>query len=194
MDFREVVNKRRSVRIFTNKKIARQDLIDMIDCARRAPSAANKQPLEYIIVLDDQSCEKIFECLAWAAYVTPKRNPPSGRRPTAYVIVLINNNISAGDIAKSDAGAAIENILLAAADKGIGSCWLGSVDREKISTIMAIPDNYSIDSVLALGYPDESPVMEETQNQIKYYLDDNDTLHVPKRSIDRILHEEKFQA
>jgi nitroreductase len=192
MNILEVIKKRRSIRLFNDKEIDRQDLIDMIDAARRAPSAANKQPLEYILVTEDDICERIFDTLAWAAYVTPRRNPPAGKRPTAYIVVLINNEISIGEFGRADAGAAIENILLTAVDKGIGSCWLGSVDREKVSKTLGIPDKYSIDSVLALGYPDENPIMEETQDQIEYYLDENNTLHVPKRSIESILHEEQF--
>ncbi|MBU2457889.1 MAG: nitroreductase family protein, partial [Planctomycetes bacterium] len=92
-----------------------------------------------------------------------------------------------------DAAAAIENILLAAWGKGIGSCWLGLIDREKISQILNIAPKYHIDSVVALGKPAEKPVMEDAKTEdTKYYLDDKDTLHVPKRPLKKILHFNRF--
>jgi len=92
-----------------------------------------------------------------------------------------------------DAATAIENVLLAAQGRGIGSCWLGSIKREKLRKILEIPDKYDIDSVVALGYPDEQPVMEDCKGEsIEYYLDDEDVLHVLKRQLRFITHMNKF--
>ena len=85
--------------------------------------------------------------------------------------------------------------MLAAQSKNIGSCWLGAINRDAISELFNIPSNYEINSVIALGYPAENPVYEEisaTSGNIKYYLDDNDQLHVPKRSIEKICHLNSF--
>ena len=135
---------------------------------------------------------KIFPLLAWAAYVQPNRNPPKGHEPVAYIIVLINKDIEMPGFGKVDAAAAIENILLVAWSKGIGSCWLGSVERDKMMEILDIPSRLEIDSVIALGYPDEQPVSEDVRNDSeeppKYYLDNKDILHVPKRTITTIGH------
>jgi nitroreductase len=95
-----------------------------------------------------------------------------------------------------DAAAAIENIILTAWSKGIGSCWLGAIQRDNIRKILAVPENFQIDSVIALGYPDEKPVMEDAKNDsdegLKYYLDDNDKLHVPKRPLTKIGHLNRY--
>ena len=105
--------------------------------------------------------------------------------------MLVNGDISSDGTA--DAAAAIENILLAAWAKGIGSCWIGSIKRDELRKILALPHNYSIDSVIALGWAAEEPVMEDCCDEsIKYYLDENDRLHVPKRLLKDIMHINKF--
>ncbi len=193
MDVSEAIKRRRSVRRFRQEEISREILLELIGAARCAPSAANRQPLEFVIVDSEKLKAKVFAQLAWAGYVRPRRDPPAGKRPVAYIIVLINKERALADFDPVDAAAAIENILLAAQGNQIGSCWLGSIKREKIREILEIPDTYKIDSVVALGYPDEQPVMEDCKDEnIEYYLDDKDVLHVPKRPLQSITHLNKF--
>jgi len=193
MDFMEIVRSRRTIRFFKQDPIGEDVLSELVEAARRAPSASNGQPLEYVIVNDKGQVERVFEQLAWGAYVQPRRDPPAGRRPVAYIAVLINSERELGRFGVVDAAAAIENILLAAWSKGIGSCWLASVKRENAAEILDIPEQCRIDSVVALGYPDETPLLEEcTSDSIEYYLDDNDRLHVPKRPLKKITHVNKF--
>jgi len=119
--------------------------------------------------------------------------PPADKRPVSYIIVLINKERALANFGPVDAAAAIENILLAAQGRDIGSCWLGSINRDKIREILEIPDKHDIDSVIALGYPDETPVMEDCKGgSIEYYLDDKNVLHVPKRPLTSITHMNKF--
>jgi len=107
------------------------------------------------------------------------------------VVVLLNSQRGSVE-AKADAAAAIENMILTAVEKGIGSCWIGSVKREELAKILNIPEHCTIDSVVALGYPDESPVAEDTDKDIAYYLDDKDVLHVPKRKLKDVLYRECY--
>lgn len=192
MDLFECIRKRRTIRLFQDRPVDRGDLLDLADLARRSPSAANKQPLEYLIVDDKGPVGRLFDFLAWAGYIQPKRNPPAGKRPTAYIVVLIDKARTIGDYAPVDAGAAVQTILLAACAKGLGACWIGSVQRDPVRLLLSIPDTHEIHSVVALGYPDEDPVMEDMEdedpNAIKYFLDDSDRLHVPKRSLEAIVH------
>jgi len=193
MDFPEVIRSRRSIRRFKNKPIGRHTVYELLEVGRYAPSAANRQPLEFVIVDDRDVAEKIFEQLAWGTYVRPNRNPAAGNRPVAYIVVLVNHSISEARFCTADAAAAIENMLLAAWSKGIGSCWLGSVQRENVKKILSIPEGLEIDSIIALGYPDETPVTEDAEgDSIKYYLDENDRLHVPKRKLADIAHLNKY--
>lgn len=191
MDVIEFIKSRRSIRRFSQEKLSRELLTEFIEAARHAPAGANIQSLEYIVVDDPGPCAELFEALAWAGHIKPKRNPAPAQRPVAYIIVLSDNSVK--QHAAVDAAAAIENILLAAWGRGVGSCWLGLIDRKKISQIFGIADKYNVDSVIALGRPAEKPVAEDAKSaDTKYYLDDNDILHIPKRTLKRILHFNKF--
>jgi nitroreductase len=191
MDIISLIKSRRSIRRFSQEKLDRNLLIELVESARCAPAGANVQSLEYIIVDEPKTREKLFDALAWAGHVKPKRNPAPGQRPVAYIVVLNDTKIKKD--ASVDAAAAIENILLAAWGKGVGSCWLGLIDREKILQILNIAPKYYVDSVAALGKPAEKPVMEDAVGEdTKYYLDDKDVLHVPKRPLKKILHFNKF--
>ena len=193
MDISEAIKKRRSVRRFKQEEISREILLELVEAGRCAPSAANRQPLEFVIVNSEEIRGKVFAQLAWAGYVQPRRDPPADKRPVAYIIVLIDKERAMAKFGPVDAAAAIENILLAAQGNQIGSCWLGSIKRDRIREILEIPDTYEIDSVIALGYPDEQPVMEDCKSEsIEYYLDDKDVLHVPKRPLKSITHMNKF--
>ncbi|MFW6121400.1 MAG: nitroreductase family protein [Petrotogales bacterium] len=186
MDVYEAILSRRSIRRFQQKQIDIDVLKKLVNAGRLAPSAANLQPLEYFIVNEKNLCGKIFETLSWAGYIKPKWRPSKEERPTAYIIVLvtdINNKYYL-----RDAGFATENIVLAAEEENIGSCVLCKIDRNKIRKILKIPEKLEIDSVVALGYKAEQPVVEDMKDSVKYWRDENMVLHVPKRKLENILH------
>jgi nitroreductase len=196
MDFCELIRTRRSIRRFKPLPVDRSILMELLEAARAAPSAGNRQPLEYVVVVEPGLVGRVFEQLAWAALVQPRRNPPEGSRPPVYIVVLVNNDRQLGNFGRVDAAAAIENMLLAAWSKGIGSCWIGSVQREKLGKVLAIPANLEIDSVVALGWPDEQPVMEDAKDDseraVRYYLDQSDRLCVPKRLVRSVCYLDRY--
>lgn len=187
MDLNEVIKKRRSIRKYKQDNVSEQVLIRLIEAARLAPSAANLQPLEYLVVNDKKHCKDIFKTLSWAGYIKPEGNPKEGEEPTAYIIVLVNSKIKSNSY-EYDVGAAVENILLAAINEGLGSCWVGTIDKERIRKCFHLPEYLLIDSVIALGYPSEASVIEEAKDSIKYWKDDHAMMHVPKRKMTDILH------
>ena len=191
MNIYDLILKRRSIRQFKQEPVSRELLDKLVNTARLAPSAANKQPLEFIVVDEQHVVDRIFPCLKWAAYIQPAGNPEPGREPAAYVVVLVNTEIRNSTF-EWDSGAAIENMILAALEEGVGSCWLVSIDKKRIAEILDVPAGYLIDSVLALGYPDESPVADEMTDSIKYWKDEEGRLHVPKRPLSSILHHNKY--
>jgi len=188
----EIALKRRSIRRFKNIPIPYEILGKCVDAARLAPSAANLQPLEYIIVDDEQLLAKVFDTLKWAGYIRPAGDPPSGHRPMAYIVVLANTDVGRQEWEKCDVGLAVENMILVALEEGVGSCCLGAIDVNRLRELLNIPNNYTISLVLALGYPDESPVVEEFGESPKYWKDKDNVLHVPKRGLKEILHRNKF--
>jgi len=191
MDILGIIKSRRSIRRFRQEKLDRGVLIDLVDAARLAPAGANVQSLEYIIVDDPELCEKVFGNLAWAGHVKGKRKPGRGQRPMAYIVVLIDEEIKKD--AAVDAAAAIENVLIGAHGLGIGSCWLGAIDRGGIASALGVPGKYHVDSVIALGIADEEPMVEDCKgDDTRYYLDGKDVLHVPKRPLKQITHGNKY--
>lgn len=185
---------RRTIRKFQQKPIKLSILKRIVNAGKLAPSAGNLQPLEYVIAVDDTLREKIFPNVRWAAYIAPEGNPKNNERPVAYIIILVNKEISFGSFFKYDVGASAENITLAALEEGIGCCWIGSFNRKKIENILKIPEQYSADLVLALGYPLENPEYYDIEKgkSIKYYKDTSGVLHVPKRKIADITHIDYF--
>ncbi|OQX87861.1 hypothetical protein B6D60_03065 [candidate division KSB1 bacterium 4484_87] len=118
------VLKRRTIRRFLQKPLSRDFLKRLVNAGRLAPSGANLQPLEFIVVEDKVLLGKVFATLKWAAYIAPAGDPPQGKRPVAYIVVLINKEIKK-EKGEVDAAAAIENMILVATDEGVGCCWLG---------------------------------------------------------------------
>ena len=182
----KLLKSRRSIRQFSQKELDREIIMNCLDTARLAPSAANLQPLEYFYIDDSEKRKKLYPLLKWAGYIEPEGDPKPGQRPTGYLTILLNKDKKQIKPAY-ETGAAIENFIIAALAHGIGSCWLLSVDREVMREQFNIPDKYKIDSVVALGYPAEEPVVEPYQGDIKYWQDENNKLHVPKRSLDNIV-------
>jgi len=191
MNITNLINTRRTIRQFKRIPVGRGVLEKIVNAARLAPSAANLQPLEFIVVDESRTSADIFSCLRWAAYITPRGDPKPGQEPAAYIVVLVNQNIRR-TMFEYDVGASVENMILAALEEGIGACWLLSIDREKIAELLKVPVNCRVDSVLALGYPAEQPVIEDFQDSPKYWKDDEGVLHVPKRSLAGVLHFNKF--
>ncbi|HMA63052.1 MAG TPA: nitroreductase family protein [bacterium] len=182
----ELLKSRRSIRQFSQEELDREVIVNCLDTARLAPSAANLQPLEYFYIDDDEKREKLYPLLKWAGYIEPKGDPKPDQRPMGYLTILLNKDKKQIK-PEYETGAAIENFIIAAWAHGIGSCWLLSVDREIMRKRFKIPEKYKIDSVVALGYPAEEPVVVPFEGDIKYWQDENDKLHVPKRSLDSIV-------
>lgn len=191
MTLYDLIVSRRSIRQFKPEPISREILEKLVNAARLAPSAANLQPLEFVVVDEAKIRKQIFDCLRWAAYIAPEGDPKPGYEPVAYVAILANTEIRDKEYERG-AGAAIENMILAAWEEGIGSCWLVSIERSKVHEILKIPEEYKIDSILALGYPNEKPLVEEMKESVKYWKDKEGRLHVPKRKLEDVIHLNKF--
>jgi nitroreductase len=191
VDVYEAVTSRRTTRRFRQEALDRGMLTKLINAARLAPSASNLQPCEYIVVDDPQVANDVFHTLKWAKYIAPEGDPKEGERPVAYIVVLLNGK-KREDGGEVDAAAAIENILLTAYGEGIGSCWLGSIDRGHLANILHVPEHCKIDSVVALGYLAEKPLLEVMVESVKYWKDEHGILHVPKRKLQDILHYNEY--
>lgn len=195
MSVYKTIISRRTIRKFKQIDIPVDSLKRFVNAGRLAPSAGNLQPLEYLIVTDNSIKEKIFSTLSWAIYLRPEYNPESGEEPVAYIIVIINDKIARKAFYQYDVGASVENIILSALEEGISCCWIASFKKDRLTRILKIPEGYSIDCVLALGYPLENPtsVDIEEEGSIKYWKDSKGRLTVPKRKLEDIMHIDNFK-
>jgi nitroreductase len=186
--FADLIRDNRSYRrFFQDHAVTLETLKELVNLGRLSASGANLQPLKYILSCDPSKNAEIFECLAWAGYLKDWRGPEEGERPSAYIVILGDKNIS-GD-AGCDHGIAAQSILLGARDKGLGGCMLGSINRENLRNILVIPSHCKILLVLAIGKPKEQVELEpvDAGGSIRYWRDKDGVHHVPKRKLDDIV-------
>jgi len=183
MKLKELLLNNRSYRRFVEtEEIKMEELEDMIDNVRLSPSPANLQPLQFILVNDRDTNEKLFPHLKWAGYLKEWPGPGEGERPSAYIIILGNKEKS-GFVAW-DYGIALQSILLGAVEKGFGGCAVAACDKPKIGDMFEIPETLEIAAVVALGKPAEKVVIDDVENDdIKYWRDRDQVHHVPKRKL-----------
>ncbi|MFW5979904.1 MAG: nitroreductase family protein [Halanaerobiales bacterium] len=174
-------------RFYENEKISRKTIRKLIDLARKSPSAANRQPLKYIISNEKEKNSKIFPCLSWAGYIKDWDGPKNGEKPAAYIVMLGDKEIT--ENFWDDPGIAAQSILLGAVEKDLGGCIIGALNHDLLRENLKIDQRYEILYVLALGKPKEKVKLETVgpDNSIKYWRDENEVHHVPKRKLDDII-------
>ena len=178
----------RSYRRFVQKKeISTKLLTKLVNLARISASGANRQPLKYILSNTADKNQLIYPTLSWAGYLKDWDGPEEGEKPSAYIIILGDQELSRSF--EYDAGIACQSILLGAAERGLGGCIIGSIKRETLRENLAIPDRYEILLVLALGKPGERVVIEDinSEGDIQYWRDEDDIHHVPKRTLKELI-------
>jgi nitroreductase len=187
MNLRQLIEKTRTVRRFDESHtVTSETLVSLVDLARLSASGANRQPLKYILVTEPAQRELVYPCLAWAGYLANWEGPAAGERPSAYIIILGDKEIS--DSFGVDHGIASQSIMLGATEAGLAGCIIASVKKERLRSALEIPRDYEILLVLALGKAAEEVVLEAAaDNDIKYWRDEKGVHHVPKRALDEII-------
>jgi nitroreductase len=178
---------RSSRRFVQNKEISDKLLLKLVYLARVSASAANRQPLKFVLSNTEEKNQTVFQTLSWAGYLKDWDGPVEGEKPSAYIVILGDT-----ELAKSfqyDAGIACQSILLGAVERGLGGCIIGSIKREALRESLSIPERYEILLVLALGKPAEQVVIDDLDpsGDIKYWRDENDIHHVPKRELGELI-------
>ena len=188
MDFKEIVAKNRSYRRFhQSHEVSLETLEGLVDLARLTPSAANRQPLRFILSNKPEKNALIFKHLAWAAYLADWDGPEEGERPSAYIIILNDSDIS--KTVGCDHGIAAQTILLGATALGLGGCMIASIKKEGLKQALNIPDNLELLLAVALGKPKETVIVESLapSGDVRYWRDGDKVHHVPKRSLDELI-------
>lgn len=186
--FESLVRKNRSYRRFyENERVSRETLLKLIDYARLSPSGTNRQALRYYVSCDKALNAEISTGLRWAAYLKDWGGPEAGERPSAYIVMVQDEQYKA--VTTIDYGIASQSILLGAVELGLGGCIIGNLDRAIIREALGIPESQEILLVIALGKPKEVVVIEEIgpEGDIKYWRDEQQVHHVPKRKLEDIV-------
>ena len=185
---RDLVMQNRTCRRFYQEvAVEPETLRELVDLARCSSSGANRQPLKYILSCEPEKNALIFSQLGWAGYLKDWPGPPEGERPSAYIIMLGDTEISKNYFC--DHGIAAQSIFLGAREKGLGGCIHAGVKRDELSKALGIAPRYEILLVLSLGKPKEKVVFETVgpDGDIKYWRDKDGVHHVPKRRLDDII-------
>ncbi len=185
----ELVKKSRSKRAFrSDAALTRRTLLELCDMARYAPAAMNLQPLKYRLVTEDTEVARMTEITRWAASLTQKL-PPEGHGPSAYIVICHDTELTPQKpIFLIDAGIVAQTMMLAAAERGLGGCILGSAKDAEVSELLGLPETLAPVLVLGLGIPEETVVLTEAQNgKVRYYRDEENVHYVPKRPLKDII-------
>jgi nitroreductase len=185
---RDLILKNRSCRRFVgNEEIPVGTLRELVDLARLSPSAANLQPLKYLLSHTPETNALIFPHLRWAAYLKEWHGPREGERPSAYIVIFGDTEISHS--IGPDHGIATQSILLGAVELGYAGCIIASMDTRGLTSALKTPPHLQPLFVLALGRPAEEVRLEPLppSGDIRYWRDAGGVHHVPKRSLDEII-------
>lgn len=184
---KDLILKNRSYRRFqADYPIEEQTLLELVDLARCVASARNLQPLRYIVSCGAEKNAIIFPCLDWPKF-GEWTQPSETERPSGYIILLGDKTIPTA--VGIDAGIAAQTILLAAVERGLGGCIMGSLQHEPLRSGLHIPERYRILLVIALGKPAETVVVEEGEpdEAAAFWRDEHSVHHVRKRKLRDIL-------
>lgn len=185
---KELILKNRSYRRFYQEKSIEMDTLrELIDLARLSPCGGNRQNLKFMLSNTKEKNYEISKCVFWAAYFKDWDGPEEGEKPSAYIIVV--RDTSLGSSVSPDEGIAVQSILLGAVEKDLGGCIIANVDRKNLREKLNIDERYEIALVIALGYPREKVVIEtvDKSGDVKYWRDENQVHHVPKRTLDDLI-------
>lgn len=176
---------RRSIRKFLHYPIPQDRLLKLVDCARLAPYGANLQPLKFAIITDKEERKKLFPLIKYAGYLD--WNPTFEQTPPAFIAILNDTEIKPTEKTECDSGAAGMSICLCAQDIGLSSIWLGAIDREGIKKALGLDDKYDITYLIGIGFADQEGDTFDMTDSIKYYFDEKENVHVPKRTLDEVI-------
>lgn len=146
MEVFEAILRRRSVRSYLPDPVPQEKLNRILEAGRLSPSAMNRQPWHFIVVTDPERRGR----LAHGKFGGMLKEAP-------VVIVGCGDKEASPKWYKVDTAIALQTMVIAATGEGLGTCWVGSFDEQKVKEILKIPDRYEVVAMLAMGYPKEGP-------------------------------------
>ena len=160
MELMEVIRKRASIRSYKDLPVPEEKLLKVLEAARLAPSASNRQQWKFVVVKDEERRKALSTAAGGQHHLA--------EAPVLIVAVatmpeyVMRCGIPAFSI---DLAIAVDHMTLAAADEGLGTCWIGAFSQEEARKVVGVPDKYRVVTVLPLGFPRE-PGREKTRKSL----------------------------
>ena len=142
MEFKDVISKRRSIRAYRPRGVGRRKLRRLHRALQIAPSAANRQNYRFVFVTDEQRRQRIASEAGHQAFL--------GTAPVIMVAVCERRG-------EFDVAIAVDHMILAATDLGLGTCWIGWFERQAVREILGIPKAKAVPIMVTIGYAAEEP-------------------------------------
>lgn len=160
MKFIELVEKRKSTRLYSPKPVSREKIDLCLEAARLAPSACNSQPWSFIVVDKKNIKDKIVRKALSGIY---SMNSFVKDAPVLIIVLTKRSTYIArmGGLLRNvkysliDIGIACDHLILQAEELGLGTCWLGWFDEKAVKKVMGLPISVKIDVMISLGYPED---------------------------------------
>ena len=165
MEVFEAIEKRRSIRKYKTSSVPNEHLKRILEAARLAPSAGNRQPWRFIIVRTSERKKLLAKAARNQMFLTD----------AGVIIVALADSEASLKWCKQDVMIAVEHLVLASTSLGYGTCWIGAFEEEQVKQLLGIPEKIAVAALLSIGVPDERP-------QAK-----------PRRSFSEIFFEEEYK-
>jgi nitroreductase len=152
MNVFEAISERKSIRIYKNTAVEEEKLEKILESARISPSAANRQEWKFIVVKDDETQQKLADAAHGQKSVEQAPITIVGCSTESESVMPCGQHAYTVDLS-----IAVSFMILEATELGLGTCWLGAYDEEKVKNILDIPESIRVPAMFTLGYADESP-------------------------------------
>lgn len=162
MDVYEAIANRKSVRAFQDKDVPEDITSRLLEAARLAPSASNRQEWRFIVVRDPATRKQLSEAAMGQKFV--------GEAPVVLACCAETDGhvMACGQLCYSiDVAIAIDHITLCASADGLGTCWIGAFDEDKVKGILGIPPQIRVVGLLPIGYPKDPAHVEKNRLPLK---------------------------
>jgi len=189
--FLDLVKQARSHRGFRqDRKVTRQELEHLVECARFTPAARNDQVLKYYLAEKPETVAAIQPLTKWAGALAELHLPRKGAEPVAYIVICLDGSLAENPAPyQRDVGIVAQTMLLAAAEMGLNGCMIGSFAAGELRERLGLPEAIKPQLLLALGEGTDRIVMTDVgeDGSTTYYRDAEDTHYVPKRTLEQLI-------
>ncbi len=162
MDVMEAIIRRYSVRSYQQRPVEEDKLKDILEAARLAPSASNRQEWRFVVVRDEAVRQRLMRAA--------RNQPFVGQAPVVIACCAVTDNhiMGCGQLCYPiDIAIAIEHMVLKAVEEGLGTCWIGAFNQEQVKEILDIPEDVPVVELLALGYPEKDSSMPKDRLKLE---------------------------